>query len=276
MRWPGARSAFMLVATTVAGDPPGRARRAAVASWCSATRDVGDLPDRGARAVGVHQPRARLRPAARRRASAHLRDRLADQRRAHDRRLRRARGRARQAARAACCSATTAPRRSCCWGCGGRCASACARAAAAAPPALPSALAALLRFGLPTVPAEASVYALSLVDRYYIFHSQSQPLAGLYSIAVKLAGAVAFIVRAFQYAWPPLAYSITDDARGRALLRPGHHLLRGGQRLGRGRAGAARALGHAAAGRARSSTPTRRCRGSRWAGRCTGCGWCSW
>jgi O-antigen/teichoic acid export membrane protein len=71
--------------------------------------------------------------------------------------------------------------------------------------------AALLRFGLPTVPAEASVYALSLIDRYYIYHSRSPSLAGLYSIAVKLAGAVAFIARAFQYAWPPLAYSITDD-----------------------------------------------------------------
>jgi O-antigen/teichoic acid export membrane protein len=69
----------------------------------------------------------------------------------------------------------------------------------------------LLRFGLPTVPAEASVYALSIVDRYYIFHHRSPALAGLYSIAVKLAGAVAFIVRAFQYAWPPLAYSVTDD-----------------------------------------------------------------
>ena len=69
----------------------------------------------------------------------------------------------------------------------------------------------LLRFGLPTVPAEASVYALSIVDRYYIFHHRSPTLAGLYSIAVKLAGAVAFIVRAFQYAWPPLAYSVTDD-----------------------------------------------------------------
>jgi O-antigen/teichoic acid export membrane protein len=69
----------------------------------------------------------------------------------------------------------------------------------------------LLRFGLPTVPAEASVYALSIVDRYYIFHDRSQALAGLYSIAVKLAGAVAFIVRAFQYAWPPLAYSVRDD-----------------------------------------------------------------
>jgi O-antigen/teichoic acid export membrane protein len=69
----------------------------------------------------------------------------------------------------------------------------------------------LMRFGLPTVPAEASVYALSIVDRYYIYHDRSPALAGLYSIAVKLAGAVAFIVRAFQYAWPPLAYSVTDD-----------------------------------------------------------------
>jgi O-antigen/teichoic acid export membrane protein len=75
----------------------------------------------------------------------------------------------------------------------------------------------LLRFGLPTVPAEASVYALSIVDRYYIYHHRSPSLAGLYSIAVKLAGAVAFIVRAFQYAWPPLAYSVSDDAEAARL-----------------------------------------------------------
>ncbi len=75
----------------------------------------------------------------------------------------------------------------------------------------------LLRFGLPTVPAEASVYALSIVDRFYIYHERSPTLAGLYSIAVKLAGAVAFIVRAFQYAWPPLAYSVTDDTEAARL-----------------------------------------------------------
>jgi O-antigen/teichoic acid export membrane protein len=77
----------------------------------------------------------------------------------------------------------------------------------------------LLRFGLPTVPAEASVYALSIIDRYYIFHHgvDGPRLAGLYSIAVKLAGAVAFIVRAFQYAWPPLAYSVRDDAEASRL-----------------------------------------------------------
>ena len=75
----------------------------------------------------------------------------------------------------------------------------------------------LMRFGLPTVPAEISVYALSIIDRYYIYHDRSPRLAGLYSIAVKLAGAVAFIVRAFQYAWPPLAYSVDSDAEAARL-----------------------------------------------------------
>ena len=78
-------------------------------------------------------------------------------------------------------------------------------------------LAVLLRFGLPTVPAEISVYALNIIDRFYIYHQKSASLAGLYSIAVKLAGGVAFIVRAFQYAWPPLAYSVTDDAEAARL-----------------------------------------------------------
>jgi O-antigen/teichoic acid export membrane protein len=74
-----------------------------------------------------------------------------------------------------------------------------------------------MRFGLPTVPAEASVYALFLVDRYYLLYDRGRGAVGLYSIAVKLAGAVAFIVRAFQYAYPPLAYSVTDDAEAARL-----------------------------------------------------------
>ena len=79
----------------------------------------------------------------------------------------------------------------------------------------------LMRFGLPTVPAELSVYALNIVDRYYIYHGHGNghgpAAAGVYSIAVKLAGVVVFTVRAFQYAWPPLAYSITDDAEASRL-----------------------------------------------------------
>ncbi|HWE58953.1 MAG TPA: oligosaccharide flippase family protein [Solirubrobacteraceae bacterium] len=75
----------------------------------------------------------------------------------------------------------------------------------------------LFRFGLPTVPAEASVYALSVLDRQYIVHSQGAAAAGRYAIAIKVAGAIAFIVTAFQYAWPPLAYSVTDDAQAARL-----------------------------------------------------------
>jgi O-antigen/teichoic acid export membrane protein len=69
----------------------------------------------------------------------------------------------------------------------------------------------MLRFGLPTVPAEMSVFLLNVVDRFYLFRYESESAAGLYSLAVKLAAVVVFTVRAFQYAWPPLAYSIEDD-----------------------------------------------------------------
>jgi O-antigen/teichoic acid export membrane protein len=69
----------------------------------------------------------------------------------------------------------------------------------------------MLRFGLPTVPAEVSVFALFFIDRLWLFRAQGAAEAGLYSLSVKLAGVVVFTVRAFQYAWPPLAYSIESD-----------------------------------------------------------------
>ena len=72
-------------------------------------------------------------------------------------------------------------------------------------------LGSMLRFGLPTVPAEVSVFALFFIDRFWLFRFESASEAGLYSLSVKLAGIVVFTVRAFQYAWPPLAYSIEDD-----------------------------------------------------------------
>jgi O-antigen/teichoic acid export membrane protein len=72
-------------------------------------------------------------------------------------------------------------------------------------------LRAMLHFGLPTVPADASVYALQVADRFYLFRSYSHAAAGLYAIAIKLATVVFVAVRGFQYAWPPLAYSIESD-----------------------------------------------------------------
>ncbi len=76
-------------------------------------------------------------------------------------------------------------------------------------------LAPLLRFGAPTVPADAAVFALNVVDRAYLLRADSPAAAGLYSVAVKLATAVIVAVRGFQLAWPPLAYSIVDE--GQAL-----------------------------------------------------------
>jgi len=68
-----------------------------------------------------------------------------------------------------------------------------------------------MRFGLPTMPAELSLYLLNFVDRIIIVRTVGLAEAGLYSLAIKFAQAVNVLVRGFQLAWPPLAYSIKDD-----------------------------------------------------------------
>lgn len=73
----------------------------------------------------------------------------------------------------------------------------------------------LLRFGLPTMPGELSLYLLNFVDRIIIVRTIGLPQAGLYSLAVKFAQGVNVLVRGFQLAWPPLAYSIRDDEEAR-------------------------------------------------------------
>jgi O-antigen/teichoic acid export membrane protein len=75
----------------------------------------------------------------------------------------------------------------------------------------------LLRFGLPTMPAELSLYGLNFVDRIIIIHVAGAPQAGLYSLGVKFAQGVNVLVRGFQLAWPPLAYSIRDDDEARRV-----------------------------------------------------------
>jgi O-antigen/teichoic acid export membrane protein len=73
----------------------------------------------------------------------------------------------------------------------------------------------LMRFGLPTMPAELSLYGLNFVDRIIIVHLAGLPEAGLYSLGVKFAQGVNVLVRGFQLAWPPIAYSIRDDGEAR-------------------------------------------------------------
>ena len=75
----------------------------------------------------------------------------------------------------------------------------------------------LFRFGVPTMPAEVSLYLLNFVDRLIIVRSLGLAEAGLYSLGVKFAQAVNVLVRGFQLAWPPLAYSIREDEEARRV-----------------------------------------------------------
>lgn len=75
----------------------------------------------------------------------------------------------------------------------------------------------LLRFGLPTMPAELSLYSLIFIDRIVIVNYLGNAEVGLYALAFKFSQAIQVVVRGFQLAWPPLAYSITDDEEARRV-----------------------------------------------------------
>jgi O-antigen/teichoic acid export membrane protein len=73
----------------------------------------------------------------------------------------------------------------------------------------------MARFGLPTMPAELSLYSLNFIDRLLLVRLAGLADAGLYSLSVKFAQGVNVLVKGFQLAWPPLAYSIRDDDEAR-------------------------------------------------------------
>jgi O-antigen/teichoic acid export membrane protein len=73
----------------------------------------------------------------------------------------------------------------------------------------------LMRFGLPAMPAELSLYSLNVIDRILLVRLAGLAEAGLYALAFKFSGALQLMVRGFKLAWPPLAYSIRDSADAR-------------------------------------------------------------
>jgi O-antigen/teichoic acid export membrane protein len=77
----------------------------------------------------------------------------------------------------------------------------------------------MLRFGLPTMPAELSLYSLNFADRLLFVlllgAASGNAAAGVYAVAFKFSQSVQIIARGFQLAWPPLAYSIQDDDEAR-------------------------------------------------------------
>jgi O-antigen/teichoic acid export membrane protein len=79
----------------------------------------------------------------------------------------------------------------------------------------PALLRRMTRFGLPTMPAELSLYSLNFIDRILIVRLAGLAEAGLYALAIKFAQGLNVVARGFQLAWPPLAYSIADDEEAR-------------------------------------------------------------
>jgi O-antigen/teichoic acid export membrane protein len=73
----------------------------------------------------------------------------------------------------------------------------------------------MFRFGLPTMPAELTLYSLNFIDRIIIVRLAGLAEAGLYALAVKFAQGLNVLARGFQLAFPPLAYSISDDDEAR-------------------------------------------------------------
>ena len=72
-------------------------------------------------------------------------------------------------------------------------------------------LRAMNRFGLPLVPSALALWAINLIDRLFINGYKGQSEVGIYSLAVRIASVIVFLMTAFQLAWPAFAYSIRDD-----------------------------------------------------------------
>lgn len=96
-------------------------------------------------------------------------------------------------------------------------------------------LRALLRFGLPTVPTDAAIYGFNLLDRTILLAVATSAALGEFSAASKIASGVILVARAFQLAFPPLAYSIEDKdqaSRIYASALRGYAVVLGGTVVG--------------------------------------------
>jgi O-antigen/teichoic acid export membrane protein len=70
-------------------------------------------------------------------------------------------------------------------------------------------------FGLPLVPSALALWAINFVDRFFVNAYKGLSEAGVYSLAVRAASIVVFMMTAFRLAWPAFAYSIEDESHAR-------------------------------------------------------------
>jgi O-antigen/teichoic acid export membrane protein len=71
------------------------------------------------------------------------------------------------------------------------------------------------KFGMPLVPSALALWAINWVDREFVAWYRGTDEVGVYSVAVKVASIITFVMVAFRTAWPAFAYSIEDDRDAR-------------------------------------------------------------
>jgi len=71
------------------------------------------------------------------------------------------------------------------------------------------------KFGMPLVPSALALWAISFIDREFIIWYKGAAEVGVYSVAIKIASIITFLMIAFRTAWPAFAYSIEDDGQAR-------------------------------------------------------------
>ena len=67
------------------------------------------------------------------------------------------------------------------------------------------------KFGMPLVPSALALWAINFIDREFIVWYKGPAEVGVYSVAIKVASIITFVMVAFRTAWPAFAYSIEDD-----------------------------------------------------------------
>ncbi|HXR10944.1 MAG TPA: oligosaccharide flippase family protein [Gaiellaceae bacterium] len=66
-------------------------------------------------------------------------------------------------------------------------------------------------FGMPLVPSALALWAINFIDREFLVWYKNLAEVGVYSVAIKIASILTFVMVAFRTAWPAFAYSIEDD-----------------------------------------------------------------
>jgi O-antigen/teichoic acid export membrane protein len=72
-------------------------------------------------------------------------------------------------------------------------------------------LGAMIKYGLPFVPTKLQGYALVYLGQYALAKMVSLDEAGIYSVALKFAAPLVFVVNAVQQAWVPYKFQVLED-----------------------------------------------------------------